>query len=616
MAAEGLNELRDKALNLKNDISSIVGGPWPQTKINPEFSKTKGFLPPQLIKPSVNLLGDAGVSIPITVGNYVYEDWLGQKITTEGLIQLDKKDRFSESLNIPKTKDELSNSPYSLRDHYLLFGDSSTDYFKHGLQIIDNLNPIEDDGSDPKLRASQFKNTPFENNDPVMFGFELIIDDISSPLLNGSVLDFLNNYSMVSEIEVRKKVYDDFKNQFIKFFKTKTSQTFNSINNENTSITRTTSPNSQIGKSRSIYQNGNRAYMSYYIQSIGGLKGLIEKNKPGAFESFVDYRKDTITLDFLEDVSLSVGTLTHLYKLLYWSKPNGKNIVPENLLRFNCNIVVSETRNFNRVRRAVEDGNLEIIKDNVSRYIYTLYDCQFFFNELMHDDKIDMGAIKELNKVSLQFDYKYASVKFERFVPTSNGLGQYVGYDGGSLWKIGNPGVRNGTQSVNYDISIPTFHTVGKNTLRQNGVESPLVFKTIIHNSNTTIDDPNSEIKIEEEENLNDLEKNSKKSAKDIAKSIKNKTIQNATRELQTAINVRTQLLARTINKTLISLQGGTISPPKNIYTDAQPGSVGNFTNRFFYDVRGELVGFLGDSLGSAITGAGGGLGISAGFSN
>ena len=221
-----------------------------------------------------------------------------------------------------------------------------------------------------------------------------------------------------------------------------------------------------------------------------------------------------------------------------------------------------------------------------------------------------------MNKVSLQFDYKYASVKFERFVPTSNGFGEYVGYDGGTLWKIGNPGVRNGTQSVNYDISIPRFQTFGDNKLKQNGVESPFVFKSIIFNSNSVVDEGTGEIKTEEEENLNELEKNSKKSAKDIAESIKNKTIQNATRELQTAINIRTQLLARTINKTFIALEGGSISPPKNIYTDPQPGTVGNLTNRFFYDVRGELVGFLGDSLGGAITGLGGGLGISGGFSN
>ena len=42
-----------------------------------------------------------------------------------------------------------------------------------------------------------------------------------------------------------------------------------------------------------------------------------------------NYREDVLKLTFTEDVSLSMGTLAHLYKLLYWSKPNGKNIVRE-----------------------------------------------------------------------------------------------------------------------------------------------------------------------------------------------------------------------------------------------------------------------------------------------
>ena len=79
-----------------------------------------------------------------------------------------------------------------------------------------------------------------------------------------------------------------------------------------------------------------------------------------------DYNKDVIKLNFLEDLSATMGTLAHLYKLLYWSRPNGKGLIPENLLRFNCDIIVSECRNFNRVRKAANtSGDLEIIKDNV-----------------------------------------------------------------------------------------------------------------------------------------------------------------------------------------------------------------------------------------------------------
>lgn len=611
MPSETLNEIRNKLLSVKDDVVAIVNNPWPQTILNPEFSKTSGFLPPLLIPPGRNIFDatpdyEAGGEKKARSGKYnqyEYKDWMGQMITPNGLIELDKKDRFNESLSLKKGKSELSSEPYSIRDHYLIFGDTTTDYFRHGLQIVDGLTPIDDDGRF-KLGLSNFKYTPFENNDPVILGFDLIIDDISSPLLNGSVVDFINNYSLIKEIEARRSVYEDFKNQFVKFFKTKSSILSNDINQELTSITRTTSPNSQIGKSRDIYQGpgGNRAYMNYYIQKISGLKTLIEANKPGAFKYLVDYRKDLIKIDFIEDVSMSFGALAHLYKLLYWSKPNGKGMIPENLLRFNCDIIVSECRNFNRVRKALDSGDIEIVKDNVSRYIYSLRECQFFFEEI-HEDTIDMGNIKQQGNTPVSFDYKYSTVNFERFVPTTDGFGQYIGYNSGAIWKIGNPGVRNGTQSANLDISIPKFQTFGDNKLKQNGVESPFILKYIGESFDSEEEAPLSTPPSDDDVSTEDLEKNYKKTLKDKAEDLKNRTIESAKRELQTAINVRSQLLARTINKTLISLQGGTISPPRNIYTDAQPGSVGNLANRTFYDIRGELVGFLGGALGGALGG-------------
>ena len=94
-----------------------------------------------------------------------------------------------------------------------------------------------------------------------------------------------------------------------------------------------------------------------------------------------------------------------------------------------------------------------------------------------------------------------------------------------------------------------------------------------------------------------------------MAKNAKNRLVASAKKELQGVINTKAQLLARTLNKAAISLQGGTISPPKNIYK-LGPGEQGsllragsNVSQRFFYDVRGDLVGFLGDSLGGAVGG-------------
>ena len=630
-----ITDLKERLENTKESVISIANNPWPQTQVNPDFAKTKGFLPPVLISPSLNVLddGNTAVSTKSKFGEYEYEDWIGQKITPNGLVELDTKDRFNESIDLPKSSTDLESIPYSMRDHYMIFNDNRTDYFKHGLQVIDGLTPIENPEGASDLRLSQFKYTPFENNDPVMYGFDLIIDGISSPLLNGSVIDFLNQYQGISELAARIPVYEDFKQQFLKFFKTKGTLR---ITADQTTMSNTSTNPASVDNQKSIYQLGKKAYMGYYIQKVAGLQNLVEANKPGTFKYITEYRKDVITLDFLEDVSLSVGTLAHLYKLLYWSKPNGKSMVPENLLRFNCDIVVSECRNFNRVRKAVETGNLEIIKDNVSRYVYSLRECQFFFDQMSHPSDIDMGGIAVHDKTPVTFDYKYSTVKFEKFVPTSNGFGSYVGYDGGAIWKIGNPGAR-GTQST-VDISVPKFFTVGLNKLRENGVESPFILNSINKLGTTEIVEPIIE-PVEEADfdntddatggGLEGAKKSSKDKAKAYAKTLSNRLISSAKKELQGVINTRAQLLARTLNKTAISLQGGSISP-KNIYrvgflktnkygyvsgnglggaaTNAESqGSIlsagTNVSQRLFYDVRGDLVGFLGDSLGGAVGG-------------
>ena len=609
-----ITDLKEKLTNTKESVVAIVNNPWPQTQVNPDFSKTSGFLPPTLISPSLTLFGEEQEVVKIKLGQYEYEDWTGHKISPNGLTDLDTKDRFNESLDLPKSSTDLESIPYSMRDHYMIFDDNRTDYFKHGLQVIDGLTPIENPEGASDLRLSQFKYTPFENNDPVMYGFDLIIDGISSPLLNGSVIDFLNQYQGINELAARIPVYEDFKQQFLKFFKTKGNLR---ITADQTTMSTTGTNPSSVDNQKSIYQLGKKAYMGYYIQKIAGLQNLVEANKPGSFKYVADYRKDVITLDFLEDVSLSVGTLTHLYKLLYWSKPNGKSMVPENLLRFNCDIVVSECRNFNRVRKAVETGNLEIIKDNVSRYVYSLRECQFFFDQMPHPGDIDMGSIGVHTKSPVTFDYKYSTVKFEKFVPTGgNGFGSYVGYDSGAIWKIGNPGARGTQSSADIDTSVPNFFTVGKNKLRENGVKSPFVFKSINKLGTTEIVEPVEEPDVNDPdsyvnapEGLEGAKKSSKDKAKSLAKNAKNRLVASAKKELQGVINTKAQLLARTLNKAAISLQGGTISPPKNIYK-LGPGEQGsllragsNVSQRFFYDVRGDLVGFLGDSLGGAVGG-------------
>jgi hypothetical protein len=606
-----LDKLKDKGKATVEGLKRQYGigqtsNPWPQTTFTPITGegglnlypkhKTRGFLPPAAIPTNIN-------GGQFKIGQYVFKDWRGYNILDNSSpILLDTKDKFDKSISSPKSDNELIDNPYSTRDIYSIFGDNSTDYFRHGLHVIDNLTPIENpESGSSNLRLDTFNGTPYEQNDPVIFGFDIIIDDVTSPLLNGSVLDFLRNYNNVSEISSRIPVYEDFKQQFIKFFKTKSTV---SINPETTTISKMRQPSTPEAPSRdNFFQDMNKkAYMNYYLKKVAGLDKLIEQNTPSAKKFLVDYNKDIISLSFSEDVTLSVGTLAHLYKLLYWSKPNGKGIVPENLLRFNCDIIVSEVRNYKRVIKGIENNEIKVIKDNVSRYVYSLRECQFYFNTLPHGADVDMGGTPTAfgeGAYTVQFDYKYSTVKLERFVPKLDGSGQgeYVGYDGGAIWRIGTPGARESRQDSSIDTS--NFFTKGENKFNQNGVNSPFTLNT-----------PNDKLfkRIFEQENQQGSEnltgferfkKASKAKAKQLGNLLVDTAIQSATRELQFAVNTRVAILNKSLNKILSAngLQG--VRPPRNIYTDA-PLSAGG---RIFYDIRGQLLNFTGDTLGGILGG-------------
>ena len=600
-----LEKLKDKAKataeGLKRQYGiGITSNPWPQTEYQPVLGlnsnyKTKGFLPSHKIAPvrEEGEDGESGKSKVSKYGNYRYKDWKGQLLTPETNLDGRDIDKFSKSREIPKSDEKLSENPYSTRDFYSIFNDNATDYFKHGLQILDGKNGIL--GSD--------RGTPFENNDPVIFGFEIIFDDISSPLLNGAIDDFLNNYSGISEISSKRPVYEDFKKQFSKFFKTRGSINENDTQNFSLSKSRLTSEaESTNGQGINILQPGKSAYMAYYLKKISGLNSLIEKNTPKDKSFLVNYNTDVIKLNFLEDTSLSIGTLNHLYKLLYWSRPNGKSLIPENLLRFNCEIIISEIRNFKRVKKILnsttdfDKPKLQIVKDNVSRHIYSLRECQFYFNNTPHSDEVDMSATPTTyDDYQIQFDYKYSTNKLERFMPTSNGDGQYIGYNRGAIWKTGNKGSGTSNRSNSTLTSIPKFYTANETFLSKAGEDGKFIL---------SIPEENRSRERFNNDNLNDLENLKQRSnsfAKDLKNTFEDVAIRSASRELQTFVNTRTAILNRTLNKILDASGVTGMRPPRNVYTD-RPLNAGE---RIFYDVRGEVIEFLGNSAAGALGGGG-----------
>jgi hypothetical protein len=247
-----------------------------------------------------------------------------------------------------------------------------------------------------------FTETPHENEDPLYTSFEIKIKRESSPLFNGEAYSFLNKFKsgFNTELQSRIGVLKEFCGQMERFFKFDLSPGF---------------PN-WAADEPTIFATPNYK-KRYYVKGISGLDKLTESNTANTLSSFVKYRSDLITLTFQEDTSLSLATLFTLYKQLYWSRLHGKGMLPENILRFDCEIVVSEVRNLTRLVKDVYQGKnvYRTLHDNVSRYVYDVYECQLFIDKLTHGDTIQLDAIKNPEGPAISFSFKYSNLKFERF---------------------------------------------------------------------------------------------------------------------------------------------------------------------------------------------------------
>ena len=121
-------------------------------------------------------------------------------------------------------KPKAGEDPFSKRDTLMMFNDLATDYFLHDTLIEGKAVFFDHDQTDEAVASSKLRNfssSSWENQDPVVYSFQVVIDALSSPLLNGSVEEFIDAYPNVSEIQSRRRVIYDFKLQFQKLFKTK-----------------------------------------------------------------------------------------------------------------------------------------------------------------------------------------------------------------------------------------------------------------------------------------------------------------------------------------------------------------------------------------------------------
>ncbi|MCK9446567.1 hypothetical protein M0Q50_06850 [bacterium] len=219
--------------------------------------------------------------------------------------------------------------------------------------------------------------TDFMYEDPTYLGFSMYILLDDSPLFNygdkietihnnNSAINFINKYSTISAIAKRKPVYNEFVNNILKIFSTNDSN--------------------------------HKGPKQYYISSISGLDKLNTK--------MVEYEKDIISVTLTEDVSMRVQYLAELYNNLVYSYKDGKQMIPENCLRFGLMIKIADMRNYKI------GGEYKIT--NVPYIVYKLYDCNFDFTESKNTkDAITIAGFAGLEQTpaDLTLKIKYKSVE-------------------------------------------------------------------------------------------------------------------------------------------------------------------------------------------------------------
>jgi hypothetical protein len=448
--------------------------------------------------------------------------------------------------------------------------------------------------------------TPYENEDPVYFGFEIIIDTLNSPIFNGEAYDFIKQLGLAGHLEIggRSSILDSFNFEIQKFFK------FNDLVDTGGSITGGPYVNRPVPEGNDPFINlyNSNLKKRHYVKKIEGLEKLIEANSASAASSFVKWKTDLLKLTFYEDVTLSTGTLLNLYKLLYWSRKRGKGLLPENILRFDCEIIVSEIRNIGRVRSAISQvkdssttnqNTLEVIKENVSRYRYNVYECQFHVPALPHPGSIDQTTpLVASDAHTIDISFKHSDMSFERFDYSTllSNTGQYITLNSGLLVPDKIETTRD-TQRVVFDTNGDGTTSTIKPLPKE--VDFVRLDKISDREEEDTASTEFYQQDTESEDSLGDIKKEDKKDKfmsglKDAGNNLLAATKTAVTNEAQRRLNDQFRLLNNTIDKVRSAYGIGRMSEPTNVY-DIKPGS------QVFFDVKNALRNFTGDVLGNAL---------------
>ena len=120
-------------------------------------------------------------------------------------------------------------------------------------------------------------------------------------------------------------------------------------------------------------------YYPYFFQKIKGLEGLYK------FENSKPLDPKTLVIDTLESIDLRIGSLVSEYMDAFYDIEFRREMIPINLMRFKCHILVSEIKSF-RTFVGENSGldkdemNMARLDDFLSYYWLTFRDCNFDFS--------------------------------------------------------------------------------------------------------------------------------------------------------------------------------------------------------------------------------------------
>lgn len=145
----------------------------------------------------------------------------------------------------------------------------------------------------------------------------------------------------------------------------------------------------------------------YYLQAIEGLQDVYKKYYDISKEPFMGGNDTKIKVSCLESMDLRMLALFDAYLRGVYDRRYRRMLVPRNLLKFNCTVIVHDLRRFIGV--VTDEGtaldNWEFVEQNTSMIIFEFKNCVFDVEAVGESVAGVSNAEKTLAKSSFQFSY-------------------------------------------------------------------------------------------------------------------------------------------------------------------------------------------------------------------